>query len=261
METEFRFGIWERLGIVALLAGVAGILVSIAFPLAYPESPISIEGWRAILWVSTFVLGAAVIFFVCDLSVYIASRKGVRLGLVLVSIGTILIIVGAIVGFVGAFKIDHPSKTVTEERPGPLAGLTNSQLRERTIAFAQSLRDLQGRYDSESNQMQFQSWVRRRSTSDENEKLAMSREEEAQSMLLRDKLEMDFRNKYRSDGLVLREELRKRLKTLPMPTAGTNTDVVRRQFYSQIFDKPFLSGPSPLSGAADLLEYWAKLLP
>jgi hypothetical protein len=109
METEFRFGIWERLAIAAFLAGVAGVVVSIAYPLAYPESAVSIETWRTIFWMSMFVLGSSVLFFFCDLGLYIASRKDVRVGTTLAAIGTILIIVGTIIGIIGAFAIDHPS--------------------------------------------------------------------------------------------------------------------------------------------------------
>jgi hypothetical protein len=107
MEKDFRFGLWERLAVAAFLAGIAGIAVSIAYPLAYPESAISIETWRMVFWGSTTVLGSVVLFFICDLGLQIALWKGARLGTILASIGTIFIVVGAIVGLIGAFKIDH----------------------------------------------------------------------------------------------------------------------------------------------------------
>jgi hypothetical protein len=113
METSFRFGLWERLAVTAFLASIAGVVVSVAYPLAYPESAISIETWRVILWTSIIVLGGTILFFISDLGVQIALKRGVRMGTVLVSIGTILIIVGSVVGLIGAFMIDRPPKVAT----------------------------------------------------------------------------------------------------------------------------------------------------
>ena len=107
MEIGFRFGVWERLAVTAFLASIAGVVVSVAYPLAYPASAISIETWRVILWTSIVVLGGTILFFLCDLGVQIALRRGIKLGTVLASIGTALIIIGAIVGLVGAFRIDN----------------------------------------------------------------------------------------------------------------------------------------------------------
>jgi hypothetical protein len=109
MESSFRIGLWERLGVAAFAAGVAGVAISVAYPFAYPESTVSIETWRLIFWTSTFVLAASVLFFICDLVLHILIRRGVKLGLALASIGTALIIVGAIVGLLGAFTMDKPA--------------------------------------------------------------------------------------------------------------------------------------------------------
>jgi hypothetical protein len=114
---EFPFGLWERLAVTAFIAGVAGIAVSVAYPLAYPESAISIETWRFVLWLSIFILGSAVLFFICDLGLQIARSFGVKVGTALTSIGTILIVVGAIVGLIGAFRIDYPTKEPDADTP------------------------------------------------------------------------------------------------------------------------------------------------
>jgi hypothetical protein len=50
-------------------------------------------------------------------------------------------------------------------------------------------------------------------------------------------------------------------KTLPMPKTQRFPGAPIESPDTQIFDKPFLAGPAPLSGGADLLEYWAKQLP
>jgi hypothetical protein len=129
---EFRFGLWERLAVTAFVAGVAGIVVSVAYPLAYPESVISIETWRIVLWISAIILGSSVLFFGCDLGLHIARRFGVKVGTALASIGTILIVVGAIVGLIGAFRIDHPEKKTETGSPlqdvSILADCSNTRL-------------------------------------------------------------------------------------------------------------------------------------
>jgi hypothetical protein len=99
-----------------------------------------------------------------------------------------------------------------------------------------------------------------RSLTNEADKKAEFQAENAREMALSDQKETEFRNRFRSDAIILREEFRSRLKTLP-PQTERFAGAPKKSPDTQIFDKPFLTGPSPLSGGADLLEYWAKQLP
>lgn len=240
-----------ELGLFFGLLSIAGVGV----PMIWPE--------RRAIGILFFVIGIAGCVVVATFSlIRIVRSKRARLGTILTSIGTILLIAGTIIGLIGAFQIDHPKKISTHEAPNPLAGLNNAQLRERTIAFAQSLRELEDRYQSAQRTASYQSWVRLQSISDPDQKKTEWNAENEREMALSDQMEKEFRNKCRSDGLILRDELRKRLGSLPMPMPPAQLVAGRIIHYdTQIFDKPFLTGPAPLSGGADLLEYWAKMLP
>jgi hypothetical protein len=82
-----------------------------------------------------------------------------------------------------------------------------------------------------------------------------------QRTALGNQMEIEFRNRFRSDAIILREELRVRLKVLPLPKTQPFPGGPMINPDQQIFDKPFLAGLSPLSGGADLIEYCAKQLP
>jgi hypothetical protein len=110
-----KLGIAERLAVVGLVAGVAGVAVSIAFPPAYPESLLSIDGWKIVFWISITILSISVLFGLSDIAVHVALRRGVELGTVLVLIGTIFIAIGIIIGLIGAFKMDNSSTRAEED--------------------------------------------------------------------------------------------------------------------------------------------------
>lgn len=107
MDPNFRFGIWERLAAIALLAGVAGVMASMTLPSSYQEHLAQTGLGIYLFWISVAIIGLSVLFFVCDLALHIALKKGVKLGMALLSIGTVLIVVGFVVGLIGAFKFDE----------------------------------------------------------------------------------------------------------------------------------------------------------
>jgi len=144
-------------------------------------------------------------------------------------------------------------------KPGPLASLSNPLLRERAIAMAQGLRHLEQEYQSKRKQLSYENFELRRSLASETDRSTNWHNENRRSMALTDEMEGEFRDKYRSDVIILRDEFRVRLKLLPMPEGRYPNGLPFRPDL-QIFDKPFLTGPDPLSGGADLLEYWAKQL-
>jgi hypothetical protein len=260
MEPTFRFGIGERLGAVGIVLGAGGVVVGVMFPLAYPDA-FSPSAARFIFWVGATLISASVLFFICDLARYILIKKGVAPGMTLISIGFSLMALGAFVGTIGAMKEDGFVKLtwVEHKKPGPLASLSNPLLRERAIAMAERLRYLEQEYQSKRNQLSYEGFGRRR-TMTEADKTADWHAENARTIALMDEMQGEFRNKFRSDAMILRDEFSARLKSLPMPEGRyPNGMTVRPDM--QIFDKPFLAGPDPLSGGADLLEYWAKQLP
>lgn len=108
---ELSFGIGERLGVIALIVGVAGVAASVTLPPAIQEQ-LAQSGLGPILfWVSLGIIVFAVLFFVCDLAAYVLWKMGTGLGVSLAIIGTALIVVGGIVGLVGAFKADSAVKS------------------------------------------------------------------------------------------------------------------------------------------------------
>src|SRR5208282_4416571 len=120
----------------------------------------------------------------------------------------------------------------------PLAGLTNAQLRERTIAFATTLRHF------EAEQKKLQPHAREPDTmtpQDFAKKFSEWSANEAEA----------WGNQYRVQGAELAEELRSRL-ALPTPSIG------QPGFIALISHN--LVGPSPISDAADYLESLARRL-
>jgi len=114
---ELKFGIWERLGVIALIVGVAGVVASLTLPPAVQDQ-LAHSGLGPILfWGSLAIIFLAVLFFVCDFALFVLTRMGIAIGMALAIIGTTLIIVGAVVGLVGAFRTDSPTKGSEHDTP------------------------------------------------------------------------------------------------------------------------------------------------
>jgi hypothetical protein len=72
----------------------------------------------------------------------------------------------------------------------------------------------------------------------------------------------EFMQKYRSEAVILREEIQDRLGgTLPKFPTTSIEGTITNNLGNQIFEGPLLSGPHPVAAGADLLEYWAGQLP
>jgi hypothetical protein len=127
-----RFGIIERLGVAAFLVGVAGVVASVTLPPAYQEA-LSHTWWGAFLfWGSLAVILASVLFFLCDLTLYVLRRRGVKLGTALISIAFVLGVAAAIVGLIGAFKIDQEKRIAKEEVISPSAEVSTSTVEAKS---------------------------------------------------------------------------------------------------------------------------------
>jgi hypothetical protein len=121
MAKGFHFGIAERLAVLGIVLGLAGAIASVTVPLAYPDA-FSPEALRQASWASLLVVGAGVLFGVCDLFVfYMVGVKGKKLAEALVILGTAFIAIGAVMGAIGAVKFDLTSTTDDPDRvKGPL---------------------------------------------------------------------------------------------------------------------------------------------
>jgi hypothetical protein len=106
MESNFRFGIIERLTVAAFVAGVAGVAASLSLPAPYQEFLASTGIGPILFLVSVAIIVASILFFLCDLILHICKKMGVREKMALVAIGTVLIVIGSIIGLIGAFRTD-----------------------------------------------------------------------------------------------------------------------------------------------------------
>jgi pimeloyl-ACP methyl ester carboxylesterase len=158
-----------------------------------------------------------------------------------------------------AFKAAYADMRILDSRP--LSNLTNAQLRERTITIAQGLMQLQDEYHTMQTQALLASFQKMRTLTNEADRRADCQARSEQQIALGNQMGTEFRNRFRTEVIILREELRARLKVLPSPKTQPFPGGPMVTPDQQIFDKPFLTGPGPLSGGADLIEYWAKQLP
>jgi hypothetical protein len=144
------------------------------------------------------------------------------------------------------------SKTETPNALGPFAGLTNSQLRERTIAFTHTIIDFENSYE-----VVFYRIIDFRNLSNEQVADRMN--------LIREKNDAHvaaFRSKYRTEAITIREEIKRRFngKLPEFPVSPPFVHAIPT-LGMQIFEGPILSGPHPISAGADLLDFWASQLP
>jgi hypothetical protein len=106
MQTEFRFGIIERLTVAAFLAGVAGVVASLTLPPPIQEWLTQTGLGPYLFGASAFVIIVSVFFFFADLALYLLDKRGTTRAMALVVFGTALIVIGSIIGLVGAFRVD-----------------------------------------------------------------------------------------------------------------------------------------------------------
>jgi hypothetical protein len=138
---------------------------------------------------------------------------------------------------------------------GPLAGLTNAQLRERTMQFAAEIRDFEAAHTQQERRLMDQDWARRDQ--------GPARPSAYSTNLLERSAQYQgaFNKRYRSEAVTLRDELKKRLNGLPtFPTTSPLGRIVAVAGV-QIFEGSTLAGAGPISSGADLLEFWANQLP
>jgi hypothetical protein len=255
MEQTVRFGIGERLGAIGVIVGVAGVVVSVTYPLAYPESGISVETWRLVFWISALVFSASVLFFICDLIFLTLRRSGIKLGTALTIIGTFLIALGGIIGMIGAFKMDAKPEAPSERKtPNPYAKFTNSELVQKVELFASQLRTFESDYDRKNANIIAQSQPRfpviGKDQIENAQRLFKKAQDERQELDRQKKV--DYQNRFQSDAILLLQELSRRL-------GMSDNDHPRILLFT--IQNAFLSGISPVANIANYLEQLAKRLP
>ncbi len=101
MELGFRWGIMERLAVVGFLAGISGVVASMTAP-PWLQAFLSNSGLGTPLFLgSLIVIALAIIFFACDLCLYVARRKGTQklLAALLIAVGITATISGIVLYF------------------------------------------------------------------------------------------------------------------------------------------------------------------
>lgn len=139
---------------------------------------------------------------------------------------------------------------------GPLAGLTNSQLRERSIVTANEMRAFEGVRKAKISKL----LVGYERPADLKDRAASWAAMNGEHAAMRTNMETEFRISLRPEALVLRDELLKRLGAYPpAPSDGLALgDLISGR---GVLDTGMLAGVSPISAAADLLEAMARDLP
>jgi hypothetical protein len=147
-----------------------------------------------------------------------------------------------------------------QAKPGPLAGLTNAQLRERTLAFVQTLRGVEDEHEANESRLLDEQWSNTRHS--QNAAAPVGRPYSDGLIARSNAYAKEFMQKYRSDAVIIREEIQSRLGgVLPKFPATSAVGKITEDNGTQIFEGPLLAGTHPISAGADLLEYWAKQIP
>ena len=102
-------------------------MIEWALPAPYQEFLAHTGLGPYLFWISVVVILGSALFFVCDLVLYIAVKRGVKLGMALVFIGFGLMALGAVVGFYGAREVDSSKEA---------APVLHSHLRRQPLRLA-----------------------------------------------------------------------------------------------------------------------------
>jgi hypothetical protein len=144
---------------------------------------------------------------------------------------------------------------------GPLAGLTNTELRERATSVARSWRAVEERYDKNVARALEEHRARlAKLTTDEQRKEEFERGSSELTRMSRE-LHAEFGAQYQAEAAVIANEFARRLddsQLIPPPNypGGRISFTVGQDVFNGR-----ISGLHPLSSAANLLDFWATKLP
>lgn len=144
---------------------------------------------------------------------------------------------------------------------GPLAGLTNAELRERAASVARNWRTVEERYDKNVAQALDDHRARlAKLSTDEQRKEEFERGSAELTRMSRD-LHAEFGAQYQAEAAVIAAEFTRRLDDPDLiPPASYPGGRIAFMVGQDVFNGR-ISGLHPLSSAANLLEYWAMKLP
>jgi hypothetical protein len=139
----------ERAGLFIFLCGCGMNMIAVAGPLAFPDAPIIV--WRVVLGLGTLVTILSAAFLIYEYRHLSRSPRVIPLvGMIVFGLGFCVCAIWYFWPSEGPSVADAQHKQSSEpNKPGPLAGLTNTQLRERTLAFVVTLRDFENKHESE----------------------------------------------------------------------------------------------------------------
>ncbi len=130
---------------------------------------------------------------------------------------------------------------------GPLRTLTDAQLREEVIAFANTLRDFEHNFHSEELTRMLN---QQRLTGTEEEKIQKWQQQSNEMLMRHSQFQNEFKKRFLGKALGYRDELLRRLNIIA-PTY--EREVIAFQ--------GMLAGVSPISDMANYLERLARQLP
>ena len=144
---------------------------------------------------------------------------------------------------------------------GPLAGLTNAELRERAASVARNWRTVEERYDKNVAQALEEHRARLAKLSTDEQRKEEFERGSAELTRMSRELHAEFDAQYQTEAAIIATEFTRRLDgpdlILPANYPGGRIAFMVGQ---DVFNGR-ISGLHPLSSAANLLEYWATKLP
>ena len=245
-------------------SGAAGLgIVGTGLALALPD----------IKWIGWLLVAAGLFVFLFDVRierghVAVGSPQSLRQRLkrmwpqYLMGLSGVLFLVG-LVGFL-QLNVDPPTPSKNIEpnsNSGPLAGLTNSQLRERARTFAQGLRRFEDERGATNSRLDDECRNKLPKISDQAERTKQWSICSDDMIRRRNEFRSEYMTNYRSEAVLIREELTRRLDNLPMPPTTHPFGEAQISMAREAFEGGNLAGMNPLGAAADLIEYWAARLP
>ena len=219
--------------------------------------------WKGLLYGGIYVL------LVCAFLIFLDMRTPFRERQRMIPLIGMVVFGLAFIGCLGWYNFPRENVSHESEQPklepakGPLAGLTNTQLRERALALVASMREVDKLHSDEELREMNEEFLRDRLNPVPIEE---RREEHIRNGSLKmqksQKYFADFKARFRTDAVLLRDEIKVRLGgTLPdFPSDAPDKPSAINFQKNEIF-QGMLVNSFGIQAGADILEYWARQLP
>jgi hypothetical protein len=206
-----------------------------------------------VFWGGVAILLCSVLAVILDWASEKGARKRVSGPFLVMALGIFIVCAGAAWHFWPNSDPEQTNDKIQGALPGPLAGLTNAQLRERAISFVQTLRDFENTFDKEERRLGDDQWVASSQPSIDQEERQKQFRLYSQSLINRRAAHVfEFKSKYRADAVIIREEIQRRLGgRLPEFPSTSHEGMITSTLGRQIFESPLLTGPHPISAGGN----------